>query len=85
MGGSFKDSVIHECVSILKRKDVKDEIKALFQPIIDMVLQEIYPYIFLSMIFVLISFLLILGIFILLFCNNKSDIKISNISKFLFA
>ena len=60
MGGSFKDSVINECVSILKRKDVKDEIKALFQPIIDMVLQEIYPYIFLSMIFVLISFLLIL-------------------------
>ena len=29
MGGSFKDSVINECVSILKRKDVKDEIKAL--------------------------------------------------------
>ena len=25
MGGSFKDSVISECVSILKRKDVKDE------------------------------------------------------------
>ena len=70
MGGSFKDSVINECVSILKRKDVKDEIKALFQPIIDMVLQEIYPYIFLSMIFVLISFLLILGIFILLLRNK---------------
>ena len=47
MGISFKDSVISECVNILKRKDVKDEIKALFQPIIDMVLQEIYPYIFL--------------------------------------
>ena len=85
MGGSFKDSVINECVSILKRKDVKDEIKALFQPIIDMVLQEIYPYIFLSMIFVLISFLLILGIFILLLRNNKSDIKIPTISKFFFA
>jgi hypothetical protein len=85
MGGSFKDSVINECVSILKRKDVKDEIKALFQPIIDMVLQEIYPYIFLSMIFVLISFLLILGIFILLLRNNKSDIKMPTISKFFFA
>ena len=66
-------------------KDVKDEIKALFQPIIDMVLQEIYPYIFLSMIFVLISFLLILGIFILLLRNNKSDIKMPTISKFFFA
>jgi hypothetical protein len=85
MGISLKDSVISECVNILKRKDVKDEIKALFQPIIDMVLQEIYPYIFLSMIFVLISFLLILGIFILLLRNNKNDIKLPMISKFFFA
>ena len=44
MGVSFKDSVISECVNILKRKDVKDEVKAIFEPIIDMVLQEIYPY-----------------------------------------
>ena len=85
MGVSFKDSVISECVNILKRKDVKDEVKAIFEPSIDMVLQEIYPYIFLSMIFVLISFLLILGIFILLLRNNKSDIKLPTISKFFFA
>ncbi len=82
MGISFKDSVISECVNILKRKDVKDEIKALFQPIIDMVLQEIYPYIFLSMIFVLISFLLILGIFILLLRNNRQPVKIPSLLKF---
>ena len=84
MGISLKDSILSECVNVLKRKDVKDEIKALFQPIIDMVLQEIYPYIFLSMIFVLISFLLILGIFILLLRNNKNDIKLPTISKFFF-
>ena len=53
-------------------KDVKDEINQLFVPIIDLLLKEIYPYIFLSMIFVVISFLLILGIFILLLRNNKS-------------
>ena len=79
MGVSFKDSVISECVNILKRKDVKDEVKAIFQPIIDMVLQEIYPYIFLSMIFVLISFLLILGIFYLLLRNNLKALNLNNI------
>ena len=26
MGVSFKDSIISECVNVLKRKDVKDEI-----------------------------------------------------------
>ena len=55
---------------------VKDEIKELFVPIIDLLLKEIYPYIFLSMLFVVISFLLILGIFVLLLRNNKPIIKI---------
>ena len=72
---SIKNSIINECVNILKRDDVKAEVKALFNPIIDMVISEVYPYIFLSMIFVIISFLLILGIFILLLRNNKPIIK----------
>ena len=54
---NIKETVISECVNILKRDDVKSEIKSLFSPIIDMILTEIYPYIFLSMIFVIISFL----------------------------
>tara|TARA_B110000046_G_C12936425_1_gene373817 strand:+ start:820 stop:1053 length:234 start_codon:yes stop_codon:yes gene_type:complete len=65
-----KDSLITECKNMLSRQDIKEEIKNLFKPIIDLVLREIYPYIFLSMIFVFISFILILGIFILLLRNN---------------
>jgi len=41
---------------------------------IDLILEELYPYIFLSIVFVFISFLLILGIFILLM-RNKMLIK----------
>ena len=63
---SFKETLIDQCLEILKRKDVKAELKHLLRPMLDIILQEIYPYIFLSMIFVFISFLLILGIFILL-------------------
>ena len=54
------------CVSILKREDVKNELKGLFSPLIDLILVDIYPYIYLSLIFVIISFLLHLGIFVLL-------------------
>jgi len=46
---------------------------------IDLILQELYPYIFLSIVFVFISFLLILGIFVLLLRNKiltKSHIAI---------
>lgn len=63
------------CVSILKREDVKNELKGLFSPLIDLILVDIYPYIYLSLIFVIISFLLHLGIFVLLIKNNKSIIS----------
>tara|TARA_B100001059_G_C17591254_1_gene454768 strand:- start:286 stop:504 length:219 start_codon:yes stop_codon:yes gene_type:complete len=70
----MKDSVIEKCLAILKRDDVKDELKKVITPLTDIILVEIYPYIYLSLIFVLISFLLHLGIFILLL-RNKSFVS----------
>ena len=66
----IKETIINQCLQLLKRQDVKDEIKSLMRPVIDHVLQQIIPYIFLSITFVFISFLLILGIFILLLRNK---------------
>jgi len=62
----LKDTIINECLNTLKRDDVKNDIKELMKPLVDMIIQQLYPYIFLSIIFVCISFLLILGTFILL-------------------
>ena len=67
----MRDSIIEQCLVILKREDVKEELKNLLSPLIDLILIQIYPYIYLSMMFVLISFLLHLGIFVLLL-RNKS-------------
>lgn len=66
----LKESIINECISIMKRDDVKSEIKSLLTPLIDLILIQIYPYLYLSLMFVLISFLLHLGIFILLLRNK---------------
>ena len=66
----LKETIVNECLKVLHRKDVKEEFKELMRPLIDMLIKEIYPYIFLSIIFVFISFLLILGIFILLLRNK---------------
>jgi hypothetical protein len=71
---NIKDTIIQQCLDLLKRDDVKNELKALMKPMIDLILEELYPYIFLSIVFVFISFLLILGIFILLM-RNKMLIK----------
>ena len=70
----FKDEFIKECLNILHREDVKDHFKFLMKPLIELLLKDLYPYIFLSIIFFFISFLLILGIFILLL-RNKSLIS----------
>ena len=71
----MKDIFINECLLLLKRQDVKENLKEfispIIQPIVTNLLKEINPYIYLSLIFVFISFLLHLGIFILLI-RNKS-------------
>ena len=71
------DSFLNECLLFLKKEEIKNNIKEIvfpiIQPIISILLKEINPYIYLSLVFVLISFLLHLGIFILLL-RNKSFI-----------
>ncbi len=67
----IKNALIQECMDVLKREDVKKEFKTFITPIIDIILVQINPYLYLCMMFVIISFLLHLGIFVLLL-RNKS-------------
>ena len=62
--------ITNACLGILKREDVKNELKNLMQPLVDSILVDFYPYIYLSLILVVISFLLHLGIFVLLLRRN---------------
>lgn len=62
-----KDKLITMFLDVLKRDDVKKEIKHVCSPIINLILVDIYPYIYISLVLVIISFLLHLGIFVLLF------------------
>lgn len=67
---NIKQKFIDELIVLIKHDDVKREIKELFKPIINIIMQNIYPYIYISIILVSISFFLILGIFILLLRNS---------------
>ena len=66
----IKSAIIQECIGILKREDVKAEFKTFLTPVIDIILAQINPYLYLCMMFVIISFLLHLGIFVLLLRNK---------------
>ena len=67
----MKNVFITKCLEFIKREDVKSEIKELFTPTINDILKQIYTYIYLSLLFVVVSFLLHLGIFILLWRNKR--------------
>jgi hypothetical protein len=71
----MKQEFIDQCLIILSREDVKIQLKELFKPLVSLIVQEIYPYIYLSLMFVIMSFLLILGIFYLLLRSNFKNLK----------
>jgi hypothetical protein len=71
----IKNALIKECIEVLKRDDVKTEVKTFITPIIDLILVQINPYLYLCMMFVIISFLLHLGIFVLLLRNKSLYLK----------
>ncbi len=71
----IKNTIIQECIEVLKRDDVKNEFKTFMTPIIDIMLIQINPYLYLCMMFVIISFLLHLGIFFLLLRNKSFNFK----------
>ena len=55
------------CVEFMKT----DDFKKFMRPLIQLLLEEIYPYIYISLIFVILAFCLILAIFVLLVREKK--------------
>jgi hypothetical protein len=62
----MKNSLIKQCLDILKTEDVRNEIKILFSPVTDLILYEIYPYIYVIIFLVFLIFAFILAILIIL-------------------
>ena len=72
----MKNKFIEECIILLKKdENVKSIINPFIEPIITNLLKELNPYIYLSLVFVFISFLLHLGIFFLLVSNKLNHIN----------
>lgn len=74
----MQNVIIEQCLTALKREDVKTEIRSWLNPVSDIILGEIYPYIYLVGVFIIVSFLLQLGIFTLVLrirknCNNATS------------
>jgi hypothetical protein len=75
----MKDSLVNQCLDILKRDDIKTEFKMLLKPVIDFILYEINPYIYITVALVFLIFIMILAILIILILllrNKQFPVKI---------
>ena len=62
----MKETFIQQCLDILKRDDVKNEIKVVLYPLTEYILFEINPYIYITVILVFLIFVMILAILVIL-------------------
>ena len=62
----MKETIVQQCLDILKRDDVKNEFKLLLKPVIDFILYEINPYIYITVALVFMIFIMILAILLIL-------------------
>ena len=62
----MKDSLVQQCLDILKREDIKNELKLLFRPIFNYILYEVNPYIYIIITLICLIFVIILVNFVLL-------------------
>jgi hypothetical protein len=73
-------NLLIQSLDILKSKDIRNEIKLIFSPVTDLILYEIYPYIYLivGLVFLLFIFILIILIFLVFIMRNMNSKIIGN-------
>jgi len=67
----FSENFLKKCINFIKKDEIKNYFKEIMTPMFNIILKELFPYILICMIFVFISFLLLLGNFILLYKHIK--------------
>jgi len=73
------NSILKQCIDILKTDDIRNEIKSLFSPVTDLILYEIYPYIYIIIFLVFLIFVLILAILVILITLLRGKTIVNNI------
>jgi len=74
----MKETIVQQCLDILKRDDVKKEFKLILKPLIDFILYEINPYIYITVILVFMIFIMILSILIILIYILRNKLLLNN-------
>ena len=68
--------IYDQCIKTLNSKEFKKEIKNFLKPLLDYIFKEISIYLFFFIFFILVSFLLHLGVLVLLISYNNKMSKL---------
>tara|TARA_Y100000817_G_C16821354_1_gene529040 strand:- start:260 stop:484 length:225 start_codon:yes stop_codon:yes gene_type:complete len=71
----MQNAIIEQCLSALQKEEFKNDIKSWLKPASTVILGEIYPYIYLLAVFIVVGFLLQLGTFALLLRVRRAVIS----------
>jgi len=63
-------SIAYHCINFLKSEEIKKEMSAIINPIMDYFLKQIHIYLYFFLFFIFISFILHLGVLFLLIKYN---------------
>lgn len=74
----MKQTLVQQCLEIIKREDIKKELKTILKPVIEFILYEINPYIYITVTLVVTTFImnLIILIILILLIRNKPGVYI---------
>ena len=73
----MKETLLKQCLDILKREDIKNELNLLSSSVMEFILYEIKPYVFVVILFIVTMFIMNLIILIMLYflLYNKKTIS----------
>jgi len=69
----MKNSIIKECLEMLKKENIKYELRSFCKPITEFILFEFKPYIYIIVSLIILIFIMILVILILLFLILRNN------------
>jgi hypothetical protein len=73
----MKETLVQQCLTILQRDDIKNEMRSIFSPILGFIFDEISTYVYAMIGSILILFIMVLAILVMLISlvRTKTVIK----------
>lgn len=75
----MNNTLISKCLDILKREEIKKDIKSITKPLIELVVEQSAIYIYIFLTFTFINFMLLLAIIYILLGKKKYTLYNSKI------